>query len=309
VKEGEEAGLSAEVKDIADGNMVTFQVWKEGQDPAVHIAQAQIPAGIEGGVAKGKWLYRLPGDAELPEQDPKWYFTVHSAWCRYKESGNLTVELKRPEITDLKWEAITYDEQGNETGKEEVSEIEYGKSVVLSAKIKNLEDGDRVNLLVSEEGHTGKTDYLFETPVQIHNGAIETRFIPKMDRMRLENIKDGDSLSLVFTIACRNGTVCKESQSVAIVFSMYVKYKIKGEQISEEDSYTLTSSDKAYRQTLNESNDIIPGDEYVTLKFTGIKPGKMYSLIYKNGKTGKEVVRWENIPFAKIIGAGKNGDK
>jgi hypothetical protein len=113
VKEGEEAELSAEVKDIADRNMVTFQVWKEGQDPAAHIAQAQIPAGIEGGVAKGKWLYRLPGDAELPEQDPKWYFTVHSAWCPWKKSGNLTVELKRPELSEAEW----LDKDGNGTGK------------------------------------------------------------------------------------------------------------------------------------------------------------------------------------------------
>jgi phage baseplate assembly protein gpV len=99
VKEGEEAELIAQVKDIADGNVVLFQVWKEGQNPAVNIAQMQIPAGIEGGVAKAKWKYRTVdlGDGASSEGDPVFYFTAHSAWCKYKESGNLTVQLKQPE--------------------------------------------------------------------------------------------------------------------------------------------------------------------------------------------------------------------
>ncbi|GHU06567.1 hypothetical protein FACS1894147_13260 [Spirochaetia bacterium] len=48
-KEGEEIELSAQVKDIADGNMVTFQIWKEGQDYTTHIALRQIQGTIENG--------------------------------------------------------------------------------------------------------------------------------------------------------------------------------------------------------------------------------------------------------------------
>ena len=53
-KEGEEIELSAQVKDIDDGNMVTLQVWKDGQDPASGVAWAQLPTTVDGGVAKGE---------------------------------------------------------------------------------------------------------------------------------------------------------------------------------------------------------------------------------------------------------------
>jgi hypothetical protein len=41
-------------------NMVTFQVWKDGQDPNTHVPYGTLPATIEGGKAIAKWLYNLP---------------------------------------------------------------------------------------------------------------------------------------------------------------------------------------------------------------------------------------------------------
>jgi phage baseplate assembly protein gpV len=103
-KEGEELELSAQVKDIDDSNMVTFQVWKEGQDPNTHIPYGTIPATIEGGKATAKWLYNLPSTAEtIPESDPQFFFSAHSAWCQWKKSSNATIELKRPELSNPKW--------------------------------------------------------------------------------------------------------------------------------------------------------------------------------------------------------------
>ena len=90
-KEGEKAELSAQVKDIDDGNMVTFQVFREGQDPASSIALAQIPATIEGGVAKATWTWQHSAINPSKEK-PKFFFTAHSAWCPMKKSGRMEIE-------------------------------------------------------------------------------------------------------------------------------------------------------------------------------------------------------------------------
>jgi hypothetical protein len=91
-KEGEAVELTARVKDIADGNPVTFQVWKEGQDPASGIAGVKISKPVEGGVAKAVFTYRHPAGAEPLKKKPKFFFTAHSAWCPYVKSGMLEVE-------------------------------------------------------------------------------------------------------------------------------------------------------------------------------------------------------------------------
>ena len=125
VKEGEEIELSAQVKDIDDGNMVTLQVWKDGQDPAAGVPQAQIPTNVDGGVAKGKWAYRRSGTA-LPETvKPKYFFSAHSAWCPMKKSGNVEIageyqvvlqNYKNEGFKDLEYELIGPD-KGKESGK------------------------------------------------------------------------------------------------------------------------------------------------------------------------------------------------
>jgi phage baseplate assembly protein gpV len=83
---GEEIQLTAQVKDIADGNMVTFQIWQTGQNPASDIALAQVPASIADGAAKSVWL--------APRQNQSYFFTAHSAWCPMKQSGSLRVKAR-----------------------------------------------------------------------------------------------------------------------------------------------------------------------------------------------------------------------
>jgi uncharacterized Zn-binding protein involved in type VI secretion len=103
VKEDEEIELAAHVRDIEDGNMVTFQIWREGQDPALHIAQDRIVGEIQGGSAKAKWRYHCPQEEAPPEEDPRYFFTAHSAWCGFQKSGNIQVKLKRPELSGPQW--------------------------------------------------------------------------------------------------------------------------------------------------------------------------------------------------------------
>jgi len=81
--------LMTSVKDIDDGNEVVFQLWREGQDP-----NAGIPVGVTRGIVKNgtaKVQCRLVfPDSIADDPDPKFFFTVHSAWCpsrrvRYKK--------------------------------------------------------------------------------------------------------------------------------------------------------------------------------------------------------------------------------
>ena len=100
VKEGEEVRLRASVKDIADGNGVTLQVFSEGKSPEDGIAYAKLVQTVEGGVAEGVWSYRGNGNDIPPERNPRFIFSAHSAWCPWKKSENsLEVELRRPKIT------------------------------------------------------------------------------------------------------------------------------------------------------------------------------------------------------------------
>jgi hypothetical protein len=139
-KEGEEVRLIAQVKDIGDGNVVTFQVWKRGQDPAVHIAQERITAEVSGGAAEAVWKARTVdlGD-ELPAEDPEYFFTVHSAWCPWKESGMLTVELRRPELseTDALFKGAEIMSETEERREEEnVIKVEIDRDKLFEKPIK-----------------------------------------------------------------------------------------------------------------------------------------------------------------------------
>ena len=149
-KEGEEIELSAQVKDIDDGNMVTLQVWKDGQDPASGVPQAQIPTNVDGGVAKGKWAFHSFGSDEPPSDDPAYFFTAHSAWCPMKKSSNATIKLKRPELSSLEWK----DDEGSSTSKGLV-----GKKLTLSASCNSdTDDGAGVIFRVFPDGANVEKD-------------------------------------------------------------------------------------------------------------------------------------------------------
>jgi uncharacterized Zn-binding protein involved in type VI secretion len=120
VKEGEELKLSAQVKDIDDGNMITFQVWRAEQDPNSHVSYWKYSSMIKGGSAETIWQYNSSSSAEtIPETDPKFFFSAHSAWCPFKKSGNATIKLKRPCLSNPAWK----DKNGNTTSKGIVGEV------------------------------------------------------------------------------------------------------------------------------------------------------------------------------------------
>ena len=139
-KEGEEVELSANVKDIDDGNMVTLQVFPEGKGPENGFAYAKFPLTVKGGSVSAKWSWHADSREMPPDQDPKFIFSAHSAWCNYKKSsGSLTVQLMRPEITKAEWQ----DKDGNSASKGLVGDV-----LKLHAETKDMADGAGVRFCV-----------------------------------------------------------------------------------------------------------------------------------------------------------------
>jgi hypothetical protein len=297
VKEGERIELTARVKDIADGNMATFQVWKKGQDPLVHIAQWQASAAVEGGMAKAVWTARPidMGDGPLPEEDPEFFFTVHSAWCPFGRSGMLTVELKRPELSDLKWEKILYDEEGNETGTEETDKIEWGTTAIMTANVENIDDGEFATMQVYEQDHTANNEMIFEDTVKVTNGIVKTKWVVK-NRKIAEKLAENEEPAFVYQVRYRSAM--KESSSLKANFVYFHKHILSKNTDDAGYSFTLESEDGSYSKKLDVRSYLAKNGSYAMLKFDSLVPGKTYSLTY-NGPI--ENVLWTGVDFLKLI--------
>ena len=133
VDEGEEAELTANVQDIADGNMVSLLVFREGKGPEDSFPLATFPLTVKGGSVSAKWKYRAVQTEMPPESDPKFVFTAHCAWCNFEKSSNsLEVKLVRPEIKKAEWQ----DSEGSSTSKGLV-----GEPLKLHVETKDMEGG------------------------------------------------------------------------------------------------------------------------------------------------------------------------
>ena len=163
--EGEEAELTASVKDIADGNMVTLQVFPEGSGPENGAAYGVFPLTVKNGSVSAKWKWESDRRELPPEEDPVFVFTAHCAWCPWKKSENrLKVKLVRPEITKAEWK----DAEGKTVSKGLV-----GEPLKLVAETKDMEEGSGVTFTVYEE-KSGKK--VAETGATVKDGKAEAEW-------------------------------------------------------------------------------------------------------------------------------------
>lgn len=133
VEEGEEAELTASVQDIADGNMVSLLVFPEGKGPENSVPIASFPCTVKGGSVSAQWSHRANRSVMPPEENLRFIFTAHCAWCNFEKSSNtLEVKLIRPEITKAEWR----DKDGKPADKGLV-----GEALKLHAETKNMEGG------------------------------------------------------------------------------------------------------------------------------------------------------------------------
>jgi len=133
IEAGEEVELSASVQDIADGNMVTLLVFPEGKGPEDGTSLANLPLTVKNGSVSAKWRYRANQSEMPPDNDPKFTFTAHSAWCNFEKSSNsVEVKLVRPEVKKVEWQ----DKDGSSTSKGLVGEV-----LKMHAETKDMEGG------------------------------------------------------------------------------------------------------------------------------------------------------------------------
>lgn len=133
VAEGEEAELTAGVQDIADGNMVSLLVFPEGKGPENSVPIASFQRTVKGGSVSAQWSHRANRSGMPPEENPRFTFTAHCAWCNFGKSSNaLEVKLMRPEITKAEWRNM----DGNPADKGLV-----GEALKLYAETKDMEGG------------------------------------------------------------------------------------------------------------------------------------------------------------------------
>ncbi len=194
-EEGEEVELSAGVKDMADGSMVTLQVFPEGKGPEDGAAYARLPVTVKSGTASARWSHRADRREIPPEENPRFIFTAHSAWCNFARSSNsLEVKLRRPEITKAEWR----DADGNAASKGLVGEL-----LKLHAETRDFDEGQGVTLTVRNAA-TGEE--VFQTGAEVRDGIAEAEWKP------IDTRQSDDTRELKYTLEA-TGNRCKKTES------------------------------------------------------------------------------------------------
>ena len=205
--EGEDVELSAGVRDIADGSMVTLQVFHEGQGPGDGRALATIPLTVKDGAVCARWSWRSEPRDMPPETEPKFIFTAHCAWCSFEKSSNtLEVKIKRPEITKVEWQ----DKDGNSTSRGLVGEV-----LKLHAETKNMESG--VTFHIYDE-HKKE---IYSVCANIQNDSADAGWIYYWNGEKLDHKPK-------FTVEV-TGNRCKNAMSSEIEISQAIRFYLVSE--------------------------------------------------------------------------------
>ncbi|MDC7238922.1 MAG: hypothetical protein PQJ50_01050, partial [Spirochaetales bacterium] len=298
IEKGKEVTLSCATSGVRDGAAVTFSIYPDGADPEKDPPLQDIRGVNRGSRAEVKWVAK---DIRKPESDNdmNWFFTAWTLYCPKEQSSTMEVTRVLPEFSELKWELVSYDEEGNEDTREEVSEIEHGLTATLSARVENMEDGENVHLMIYEEGYEDPNIPLTKRLIEIKDGMVTLTWPVKATRQRLEELTEDDELKYVFALQSLDGIRSEDSEAVQAVFVYRIDYLLDSENIENDDSYTLKSDTGNYESTLSRSDDANPDVNKVTLLFTDILPGAEYSLVKDD--TEDEIVLFEKRPFQRLV--------
>jgi hypothetical protein len=194
------------------------------------------------------------GDGPPPEEDPEFFFTVHSAWCPFGRSGMLTVELKRPELSEPEW----VDQEGKSTDKGLAGE---GLKMAVSCN-EDMEEGAGVTFRVYGKGADPKRDRpVFETGSQNKGGKAEAEWAYRYKHDPENPLKEKPKY--FFTV---NGRRCAEVRSGDVEIGQYIYIQMltnngmiipeaKGKLMSGETVQDITISSGYF-----EEKESVPGN-------------------------------------------------
>ena len=232
------------MQDIADGNMVTLQVFPEGKGPENGVPIASFPLTVKGGSVSAKWSYHANKSELPPDSDPKFVFSAHCAWCNFEKSSNsLEVRLIRPEITKAEWQ----DKDGNTVSKGLV-----GEPLKLHAETKDMEGGVTFHVY-DENGHE-----VFSKGVNIVDGKAEAEWIYHWNGEKLE-----EKPKFTFEVT---GQRCKRVESGEC--EIFSKFKMELTTVysnftDKYEFYLMLPNDEEKQVNINEGaieeEDLIPG--------------------------------------------------
>ncbi|MCP4136202.1 MAG: hypothetical protein GY754_34850 [bacterium] len=247
------------------------------------------------------------------EDEKKYVFTANSFRCEEVEASALSLKRTLSEFEELKWMSVvsenedgTSENQNNQDDnekkeEEEIEKAEYGSRIKAVAKIKNVEDGEVVKILLYEKGCELENEFLVPdwTDVEVKDGQIEFE-LDAYCTTDLAFFDKDEEVQLVFKLK-KDFVVSDESDPLNIVFSWNYQLIMDEEYAEAKDEYILESEDESYTQTKTLSDDHIPGDGRITLHFDEILPGHDYHFLFKTEGEGKYQVVFQYRSFKDLI--------
>lgn len=71
---------------------------------------------------------------------------------------------------------------------------------------------------------------------------------------------------------------------------------------THDDRFTLKADDNSFNATKTVIDDMLPGDRFVDLHFSGLKRKKRYSLVVDPGEEGAPYTLFEDVPYDDLVG-------
>jgi len=216
-----------------------MEVWGAGRGPEDSAAQAVFSEKVKGGIVSAKWSYRANRRELPPEENPKFIFTAHSAWCNWEQSSNtLEVVVERPEIRKAEWQ----DSEGKCISKGCV-----GRAVKLHAETKDMGEGEEVTFTVYDKYKRG----VYSVGAHVAKGIAEAEWTYQYTGEKLTEKPK-------FTFAV-TGQRCKILESPEIemgaTFDCFLQAK-EGDLLENYD-YKIIQADNSIEEGKTEADGII----------------------------------------------------
>ena len=189
-----------------------------------------------------------------PEQNPRFIFTAHCAWCNFEKSSNtLEVELKRPEITKADWQ-----DKDGKTASKGIA----GTPIKLYAEVTEFEEGQGLTFTVYD-GQTQETVY--EAGSDVQDGKAEAQWTYHWDG---EELKEKPKYYFEVTAnRCKN----VKSGEVEISGKLSVMVRKINNDVIPKQKYTLYRNNEVFKsgETTDDGEileeDLIPAQYCIVL--------------------------------------------